>query len=75
MHVTIQNVVTTSNLCQEIDVTLFNNYSWGEYDQEIYHGICGYIKDGQLVGKVTIFLSGKMISLGAKIYRSTRLCG
>jgi transcription initiation factor TFIID TATA-box-binding protein len=59
-------VVTTSALNQPIDVTLFKNFSWGEYDQEIYRGICGYIKDNNIEGNITIFLSGKMISVGAK---------
>lgn len=66
MQIKIQNVVTTSDVCQQVDVTSFKNYPWGEYDQEIYRGICGYIKDHNIRGKVTIFITGKMISLGAK---------
>jgi len=39
--------------------------SWGRYDTEIYGGKCGYIKDITMRGRVTVFLSGKMISTGA----------
>jgi TATA-box binding protein (TBP) (component of TFIID and TFIIIB) len=44
---------------------MFNQYAWGRYDTEIYGGRCGYIKDITMKGRVTVFLSGKMISTGA----------
>ena len=62
----IQNVVSTANLQQHIDATKFNDFSWGRYDLELYGGRCGYIKDEGMQGRVSVFLSGKMISTGAK---------
>ena len=40
--------------------------AWGRYDIEYYGGRCGYIKDEAMQGRVSVFLSGKMISTGAK---------
>jgi transcription initiation factor TFIID TATA-box-binding protein len=66
MLLKIQNVVSTSDLHQHIDARKFNQYEWGKYDIEIYGGRCGYIKDEEMQGRVAVFLSGKMISTGAK---------
>ena len=49
-----------------MDATGFVNYSWGKYDLKYYGGRCGYIKDEKIKGRVTVFLSGKMISTGAR---------
>jgi transcription initiation factor TFIID TATA-box-binding protein len=62
----IQNVITTADLKQKVDATRFINYPWGTYDIQYYGGRCGYIKDETIQGRVTVFLSGKMISTGAK---------
>jgi transcription initiation factor TFIID TATA-box-binding protein len=62
----IQNVVSTADLRQRIDARKFNQYQWGTYDIELYGGRCGYIKDERMQGRVSVFLSGKMISTGAK---------
>jgi TATA-box binding protein (TBP) (component of TFIID and TFIIIB) len=69
----IQNVVSTSDLHQHIDARKFNQYQWGRYDIEIYGGRCGYIKDEGMQGRVSVFLSGKMISTGAKEVSSSIL--
>ncbi|MGB7956858.1 MAG: hypothetical protein WCF23_23030 [Candidatus Nitrosopolaris sp.] len=67
----IQNVITTANLYQYVDITKFIEYSWGEYDLERYGGRCGYVKDAKIQGRVTVFLSGKMISTeGKSIHKS-----
>jgi TATA-box binding protein (TBP) (component of TFIID and TFIIIB) len=62
----IQNVVSTADLRQDVDATKFIQYAWGSYDFERYGGRCGYVKDHEIQGRVTVFLSGKMISTGAK---------
>jgi transcription initiation factor TFIID TATA-box-binding protein len=62
----IQNVISTADLHQHIDVRKLNQYQWGKYDTEVYGGRCGYIKDEGMQGRVSVFLSGKMISTGAK---------
>jgi transcription initiation factor TFIID TATA-box-binding protein len=69
----IHNVVSTSDLHQHIDARKFNQYQWGRYDIEIYGGRCGYIKDEGMQGRVSVFLSGKMISTGAKEVSSSIL--
>ena len=65
-EIKIQNVITTADLKQKVDATKFKNYPWGTYDIEYYGGRCGYVKDYSMSGRVTVFLSGKMISTGAK---------
>ncbi len=63
----IQNVITTADLQQPIDITKFNEFPWGRYDIENnYNGRVAYIKHCKMQGRVTIFQSGKMISTGAK---------
>lgn len=62
----ISNVVCTGNLNQKVDLTKFLNFEWGIYDDAIYGGRCGYVKSPEMKGRVTIFPSGKMISIGAK---------
>ena len=64
--VQIVNVVATADLSQKLSITKLNNYPWGIYDEATYKGICGYIKSPEMIGKVTVFSSGKMISIGAK---------
>jgi hypothetical protein len=66
LNAVIHNVISTADLQQQIDATKFNNFSWGRYDLEFYGGRCGYVKDDEILGRVTVFLSGKMISTGAK---------
>jgi len=61
----IRNVVCTADLKQNIDLKGFVSHGWGIYDSEIYGGRCGYIKPPGMKGKVSIFASGKMISVGA----------
>lgn len=62
----IRNVITTADLRQKVDAPKFLNFPWGTYDTEYYGGKCGYVKDETMRGRVTIFLSGKMISTGAR---------
>lgn len=66
MKISIQNVITTGDLKKRVDATRFLSYPWGVYDLQYYGGRCGYIKDKTMKGRVTVFLSGKMISIGAK---------
>jgi transcription initiation factor TFIID TATA-box-binding protein len=63
-EVKIQNTVTTADLKQKIDIETFNEYEHLSSNLDVY--ACGYVKDATMVGKVTIFRSGKMISIGTK---------
>jgi transcription initiation factor TFIID TATA-box-binding protein len=58
------NVVSTADLRQKINLNSLSRYPKFSYDPEVYH--CAYIKDSNMRGKVSIFASGKMISIGTK---------
>ena len=62
----IRNVVCTANLEQKVDIVKLSRIACGIYDEAIYGGRCGYIKTPDMDGRVTIFASGKMISIGGK---------
>ena len=64
-EIKIRNVVTTADLGQKVNIERLNNFSWAIYDQVSYGGICGYVKSPEMHGKVTIFSTGKMISVGS----------
>ena len=63
-EVKIQNIVSTSDLKQEIDIASFNEYEYLSSNLELYR--CGYVKDNTMIGRVTVFGNGKLISVGTK---------
>jgi transcription initiation factor TFIID TATA-box-binding protein len=62
----IVNVVATAALNQEIDFEKLRNFKEIFHDSDVYGGRVAYFKTDQMEGKVSIFLSGKMISIGTK---------
>ncbi len=62
--ITIQNTVATADLGQEVDIASFNDYEFLSSNLELYR--CGYVKDDTMTGRVTVFRTGKMISVGTK---------
>jgi transcription initiation factor TFIID TATA-box-binding protein len=60
----IVNIVATADLKQFIKLERLNEYKWGTYDCNIYPA--GYIKDDSMKGRVTVFHTGKLISVGAR---------
>lgn len=71
-HIKITNVITTADLLQTVDIQLFNDFLWGRFDIENnYNGKVGYVKDDAMQGRVTVFASGKLISVGAKSVRKS----
>lgn len=64
--VQIVNVVATASVNQDIDFEQLRKYSEIFHDSDVYGGRVAYFKNKQMQGKVTIFLSGKMISIGTK---------
>jgi TATA-box binding protein (TBP) (component of TFIID and TFIIIB) len=67
LKIQINNVISTADLRQRVEITKFNDFSWGRYDIENnYNGKVGYVKPASMQGRVTVFLSGKLISTGAK---------
>ena len=63
-EVTIVNTVSTAELKQDVAIESFNEYEHLESNLALY--LCGYVKDQTMVGRVTIFGNGKMISVGTK---------
>jgi transcription initiation factor TFIID TATA-box-binding protein len=60
----IQNVVCTAEINQSVDIGSFNKYESLNSNLNLY--ACGYVKDEKMVGRVTVFANGKLISVGTK---------
>ena len=71
-EIQICNIITTADLKQKVNITKLNNFPWGIYDQVSYNGICGYVKTPEMKGRVTIFATGKMISIGSNTIQDGR---
>ena len=63
-EIAIQNVVCTADLKQKVDIASFNEYKHLSSNLDLYR--CGYVKDNTMTGRVTVFASGKLISVGTK---------
>lgn len=61
---TIVNVVATAELKQSLNLALLSSVEGFHYDPSGYH--CAYFKDRKARGKVSIFGTGKMISVATK---------
>lgn len=62
----IVNVVATADTRQNVDLIQISQLPYTIYDQEIYGGRVAYLKTPSMYGKMTIFPSGKLISIGSK---------
>ena len=71
LDIKIQNVVTTADLKQVIDIESFNKYEHLSSNLDLY--ACGYVKDDSMVGRVTVFKNGKLISVGTKSPENSKL--
>jgi TATA-box binding protein (TBP) (component of TFIID and TFIIIB) len=70
----VVNVVATAELDNSVDLESLHELFPRKviYDQEIYGGRAAYFKSADMHGKVTIFGSGKMISIGTKSEKRAR---
>ena len=66
LELEIVNVVATADLRQQVDLVDISQLPYTIFDQEIYGGRVAYLKTPAMHGKVTIFPSGKLISVGSK---------
>ena len=66
----IANVVCTADLKQQVDIASFNEYEHLHSNLDLYR--CGYVKDDTMVGRVTVFGNGKLISVGTKSPQNAR---
>ncbi len=64
MKYEIVNVVCTTNLHQTVDIEAFSRKSDVVYFPESY--FCVYFQDGTMKSRVSVFPSGKLISVGGK---------
>lgn len=62
----IVNVVATAALGQRIDLEEIRKFKEIFHDSDVYGGRVAYFKTENMQGKVSIFPSGKMISVGTK---------
>ena len=69
-EIKIQNVICTADLKQDISIERFNDYKHLSSNLSLYR--CGYVKDDAMVGRVTVFRSGKLISVGTKSPRNAK---
>lgn len=63
-NLSIQNIISTANLNQFIEIGTFNKYAHLSSNLKLYN--CGYVKNELMQGRVTVFANGKMISAGTK---------
>ena len=66
----IVNVVATAELKQFVNLEKLVHVSGFLYDTAIYQ--CAYLKDRNTRAKVSIFATGKMISVGAKSFQAAK---
>ena len=71
-HPIVVNIVATAELGQSVDLTQVSKIEHTIFDQEIYGGRVAYLKKPGMHGKVTIFTSGKLISVGTKSREQTQ---
>ena len=66
MKLEIVNVVATADLKQKVDLNDVSLLPYTIHDPEIYGGRVTYLNTPEMNGKITIFASGKLISVGTK---------
>ena len=66
MELEIVNVVATADLKQPVNLKIISTLPHTIHDQEIYGGRVAYLKTPEMHGKVTIFPSGKLITVGTR---------
>jgi len=62
----IVNVVATASLNQELDFYELRQYKEIFHDSDVYGGRVAYLKTKNMEGRVSLFPSGKMISVGTR---------
>ena len=62
----IVNLVATADFKHPVELHEISSLEYIIYDKKIYGGRVAYLKTPDMHGKVTIFPSGKMISIGTK---------
>lgn len=66
VKIALVNVVVTASLNQEMDFEELRRFGEIFHDSDVYGGRVAYFKTKGMQGRVSIFSSGKMISVGTK---------
>jgi TATA-box binding protein (TBP) (component of TFIID and TFIIIB) len=66
----IVNLVATADLGRPVNLGRLKGRAGFAYDSSVYH--CAYFKDENTKGKVSIFSTGKMISIGTKAFKDAK---
>jgi transcription initiation factor TFIID TATA-box-binding protein len=70
--VVVVNVISTCTLGKRLPLASLGGLEGFEYDPKKYHGKVAYFKNHHIEGKLSVFNSGKIISVGAKSELSSR---
>jgi len=62
----VVNVVATAALGQKVELEELGKLKEVLHDPDVYGGVAAYLRSSDMSGKVIIFASGKMISIGTK---------
>lgn len=62
----VVNVIATADLQQKINLKEIKEFRDIVYDDKVYRGMAAYFKTSLMQGRVSIFSSGKMISVGTR---------
>ena len=65
-EIEIVNVVVTADIEQQVDIVKISTLPYMIHNPNMYGGRVAYLKTPSMNGKVTIFPSGKLISVGTK---------
>jgi len=68
----IVNLVATADLGQPVDLIQVSMLPDIIFDQDIYGGRVAYFKSSDTFGKVSVFFSGKLISVGSRSEEQAR---
>jgi transcription initiation factor TFIID TATA-box-binding protein len=60
----ISNLIATGHLNQHVDLNSLASLKYAKFDSTVYH--CAYVKTPTMISKVSVFSTGKMISVGSK---------
>jgi len=63
-EIKISNISATADLKQNISLIDFNRFLHLSTNLDLYN--CGYVKDNKMIGRVSVFRTGKLISVGTK---------
>lgn len=72
VSIKIVNLAATADLKQQVNLSKLKKHVGFVYSGRFYGGRCAYLKDQHTVGRVSIFASGKMISVGTRSLKSAQ---